>query len=88
MVRQPSNVQSVQDASGEALESPVEQVIHADALYTLDEIKRRLGVSSDTLRTMRRSGFVVRRVGNRRVVLGDELIAWVRGNGKQTTSAT
>lgn len=49
-------------------------------LYTLCEVKRRLGIGEAGLRQCRRRGLPVRRIGNRRLVLGDELIEWVRQN--------
>jgi len=56
--------------------------IAAGELYTLDEVRARLGIGQTAMRNHRRRGLPVRKIGARRVVLGDELIAWVRSQGR------
>ena len=46
-------------------------------LYTLDELKQRLGWSTAAMRTARRNGLVVRYSGNRGYVLGDDAIEYI-----------
>lgn len=52
--------------------------IDEGSLYTLDEIKRRLGLGDWALRTARRRGLVVRRIGTRGYVLGKDMIEFIR----------
>jgi len=54
--------------------------VRADSLYTLEELSRRLGLGTAALRTARRSGLVVRRIGRRSYVLGRDLIDYVDRN--------
>jgi len=58
--------------------------ISAQEMYTLEEVRRRLGIGSDAMRMHRRRGLPVRQIGQRRVVLGDELIAWVRDEQRRS----
>ena len=51
--------------------------VRADALYTLDEIRHRLGLGQAALRMARRAGLPVRTIGRRRFVLGKDLIQFV-----------
>jgi len=50
--------------------------IQADCLYTLDEIKSRLGLGTAALRTARRQGLIVKRIGRRGYVRGCDLLDW------------
>jgi hypothetical protein len=49
-------------------------VIRADAAYSLDQVRQRLGLGTAALRTARRKGLTVRRVGRRSFVLGKDLL--------------
>ena len=49
-------------------------VISADAAYSLDQIKERLGLGTAALRTARRKGLIVRRIGRRSFVMGRDLL--------------
>lgn len=51
--------------------------IRSDSLYTLDEVKHRLGLGQSAFRTARRNGLVIRRIGRRGYVLGKDLIEYV-----------
>ena len=62
--------------------------IVADAIYTLDTFKRRLGLGEAALRRARGQGLVIHRVGRRAYVIGADAIDWIRGktrggNGQQ-----
>lgn len=50
--------------------------ITGDALYTLDELNSRLGLGKSALRTARRQGLSVKRIGRRGYVRGSDLIDW------------
>lgn len=56
--------------------------ISADELLTLDAIKARLGLGVAAMRTARRRGLVVKRIGSRGFVLGEDLIAYLAKHGK------
>jgi len=51
-------------------------VIDANSLYTLDEVHQRLGLGKTALRTARRQGLIVKRIGRRGYVRGADLLAW------------
>ena len=51
--------------------------ISADRLYTLQEIENRLGLGRAAMRTARRQGLRVRRIGRRGYVLGRDMIDYV-----------
>lgn len=51
--------------------------ITGDSLYTLAELKLRLGLGVHAMRTARRHGLRVRRIGRRGYVLGRDLIEYV-----------
>ena len=55
--------------------------ISADQLYTLEEIRARLGLGLAALRTARRQGLKVRRIGRRGYVLGRDVMAYVERAG-------
>ena len=52
--------------------------IRADELYSLTELRRRLDLGQGALRTARRRGLRVRRIGRKSYVLGRDV---VRGRG-------
>ena len=58
--------------------------IRVDGLYALREIQERLGLGTAALRTARRSGLKVRRIGRRGFVLGEDLIQYVQRAGATT----
>lgn len=58
--------------------------ISADSLYTLDELNDRLGLGKKALRTARREGLTVKRIGRRGYVLGRDVIDWFERAAKPT----
>jgi hypothetical protein len=56
--------------------------INADSLYTLDEIRDRLGLGKSALRTARREGLVIKRIGRRAYVHGGDLIDWFQRSAR------
>ena len=52
------------------------------SLYTLDAINERLGIGKAALRKARREGLIVRRIGRKSFVLGEDLIAWVKRSAR------
>jgi hypothetical protein len=56
--------------------------ISADELYTLEEIQARLGLGTAALRTARRQGLTVRRIGRRGYLLGRDVMKFVEREGK------
>lgn len=52
-------------------------VLAADAVYTLYEVKTRLGMSDSGLREARRKGLKIHRLGKRGLVIGKELIDFI-----------
>jgi hypothetical protein len=63
--------------SGASQHSTPPGYVQADALYTLQELSRRLQLGVSALRQARRRGLVIHRVGRRGYVLGRDLIAWI-----------
>ena len=62
-----------------AVTDPKSGIVSADELLSLDGLKRRLGIGSAALRSMRRAGLPVRVIGNRRFVLGSDLLRFSEG---------
>jgi hypothetical protein len=58
-------------------QSSTSGMIQADALYTLEEFKKRLRVKDATIRTARRAGFRVKYLHGRAFVLGRDWIEYV-----------
>ncbi|MCE5268287.1 MAG: helix-turn-helix domain-containing protein [Planctomycetaceae bacterium] len=54
--------------------------IHADGMYTLAEIRARLGLGTYALREARRHGLPVRKIGRRSYVLGKDILAFAAGD--------
>ncbi len=54
--------------------------IHADGMYTLAEIRARLGLGTYALREARRHGLLVRKIGRRSYVLGKDILAFAAGD--------
>ena len=52
-------------------------LVSADCLYTLGEVQRRLKLGQAAMRTARRAGLKVRKIGSRRYVLGRDLLEYV-----------
>jgi hypothetical protein len=55
-------------------------VISANAAYSLDQVKQRLGLGTAALRTARRKGLLVRRVGSRSFILGRDLLDYLENH--------
>jgi len=53
-----------------------------DCIYTLEDVRAILGLGAAALRSARRKGLIVRRVGRRSFVLGRDLLAYVEEHGK------
>jgi hypothetical protein len=53
--------------------------IREDAVYRLDELKGRLGLNDEALRKARRAGLRARKVGRRKLYIGREVIAFLKG---------
>lgn len=51
--------------------------IRSDAVYTLDAIKRTLGLGGWALRQAQRDGLAVRKVGRRKFVTGKSVIDYL-----------
>ena len=52
--------------------------IAGDELYTLREFQRRLGMGERALRTARRRGLPVHKIGRKKYVIGAEVIDWLK----------
>ena len=52
--------------------------IRTDEVYRLDELKRRLGLNDDALRKARRAGLRARKVGRRKLYIGQEVVEFLR----------
>lgn len=61
--------------------APLGPVIQADAAYSLEQVKA-LGLGTCALRTARRNGLAVRRVGRRSYVLGRDLLTYLENDAK------
>jgi hypothetical protein len=66
-------------------QSQVPSVIQADAIYTLDEFKKRQNIKSATIRAARRAGFLVRHIHGKAFVIGQDWIDHVRTNCNEST---
>lgn len=64
-----------QDSSPKAADLPM---VTADTLIPLSLAKKTLGLGEWALRTARARGLKVTRIGNRRFILGSDLLAFVR----------
>lgn len=53
-------------------------VIREDCAYSLEQVKARLGLGTAAIRTARRKGLIVRRVGRKSFVLGADLLEYIR----------
>jgi len=53
--------------------------ISADGMYTLAEIRRRLGLGIYAMREARRQGLPVRKIGRRSYVLGRDVLDYAAG---------
>jgi hypothetical protein len=51
-------------------------------LYTIDELQRRLGISSWSMRRAQRHGLRVYKIARTKYVLGRDYIAYVESTGK------
>jgi hypothetical protein len=53
-------------------------VIRADCAYDLQQVKARLGLGTAAIRTARRKGLTVRRVGRKSFILGADILAYIQ----------
>ncbi len=56
--------------------------IGGNDLYTIDELKLRLGLSSWAMRRAQRQGLTVYKIARRKFVLGRDYIAYVETTGR------
>jgi hypothetical protein len=56
--------------------------IDTHSCYTLAELSKRLRLSKGALRTARRAGLKVRRIGTRSYILGEDVIEFLRAHAK------
>ena len=56
--------------------------IQAGTIYPLEIIKARLGLGVWALRTARRKGLKIRRLGRRSLVLGKDVLAYLEEHAK------
>lgn len=61
--------------------------ISADSMYTLSEIRARLGLGTYALREARRRGLPVRKIGRRSYVLGKDILNFAVGDRKAVDHA-
>ncbi len=61
--------------------------ISADGMYTLAEIRARLGLGTYALREARRHGLPVRKIGRRSYVLGKDVLAFAAGRKTDQSDA-
>lgn len=54
-----------------------QQTVREDEIVPLAELDARLGLGPSAIRTARRQGLKVRRIGRRKFVLGRDLIAFL-----------
>lgn len=52
-------------------------VISVDHAYSLEQVRDRLGLGTAALRTARRKGLIVRRIGRRSFVMGRDLLQYL-----------
>jgi hypothetical protein len=57
--------------------------IIADAVYRLPDFMRRTGLEEASVRKMRRTGLVVRRIGRCHYVRGDDFLDWYNNFAEQ-----
>lgn len=55
-------------------------VISANAAYSLNQVQARLGLGTAALRTARRKGLIVRRIGRRSFVMGRDLLDFIENH--------
>ena len=58
-------------------------MISASEAYTLNEFRRRMGLTQAAMRAMRRKGMKVNRVGKRGFVDGRDAIEWLKTQGEK-----
>jgi len=65
-----------------ATATPVPSIgeVRRDAAYTLDAIEK-FGFGKAAIRTARRNGLKVRRVGRRAIILGSDLLDYIESRG-------
>lgn len=60
--------------------------ISVGSLYTLHELNQRLGLGKAALRKARLEGLIVRRIGRKSYVLGEDLIQWFKQSARPVGS--
>lgn len=72
-----SSVEKLTSGSGAQSRSQSQGTVSSNESYTLDELKRRVGLKDAALRTARKNGLAVHYVSGRGFVLGRDWIAYV-----------
>lgn len=55
-------------------------VISANAAYSLQQVQDRFGLGPGALRTARRKGLLVRRIGSRSFILGKDMLDYIENH--------
>jgi len=63
-------------------QQPPGGVISADHAYSLEQVKSRLGLGTAAIRTARRKGLIVRKIGRRSFVMGRDLLQYLDEHAK------
>lgn len=58
------------------------QEFRPDSIYSLADVRRILDLGPAALRSARRRGLIVRRIGRKSFVLGCDLLSYVEQHGK------
>jgi hypothetical protein len=67
------------------MSEPISGTIRADELYTLTELKRRLGIEDRAWWNMKADGIRVAKIGTRACILGSEILKWAEANSHAIT---
>ena len=73
--------------SGSQKQPDVAGEISSDGMYTLAEIRARLGLGTYALREARRHGLPVRKIGRRSYVLGKDILDFAAGDRQAVPNA-
>lgn len=56
--------------------------IRGDCAYDLQQVKNRLGLGTAAIRTARRKGLIVRKVGRKSFILGADILEYLNNHAK------
>lgn len=57
--------------------------INSGSLYTIDELNDRLGLGKAALRTARREGLIIKKIGRRSYCTGQAILDWFEHSAKK-----